>query len=250
MQLTQKQIVIAAGIGVLVLIFTLMLLGIIPGIKNPDGGPVTKGVLSVWVIGDDFRTYDAVAQEFYKKYPEVNVEYQTFGNDEAFYENNLINALAAGRGPDIFMVRNNNIAKYVNKTVPAPSSIINSGTIRSLFPNTVTLDFVLNDAVFGIPFSLDSLALIYNRDLFNEAGVVFPPTTWEEFTDTAKKLTVYGTGKQIVRSGAAFGGANNITNAPDIISLLMLQAGTTMVDKKYSQSLFNSKQGLVLYSFS
>lgn len=47
----------------------------------------------------------------------------------------------------------------------------------------------LNGHVYGIPVSIDSRALIYNRDLFRRAGLTHPPRTWDELKTYAVKLT-------------------------------------------------------------
>lgn len=43
--------------------------------------------------------------------------------------------------------------------------------------------------VWGIPWCLDSMWLVCDWPLFEEAGIEEPPETWEEFMDCAKRLT-------------------------------------------------------------
>ncbi len=248
MQLTQKQIIIVGGIGTLIVIFVLMFLGIIPGLQNSGTGPVTRGELRVWLLGETEETYSAISETFASRYGGVTVSYRIF-TDEERYESALLDALAAGAGPDVFMVRNNNVSKYVNKILPAPPTIITAQGIRTLFPQVVSDDFVWGDAVFGLPLSVDTLSLIYNRDLFNEAGIILAPTTWEELTAAVEKLKREDGSKNITRAGAALGGAYNITNATDILSLIMLQTGTEMVNEDYTSALFASPQGESALSF-
>jgi ABC-type glycerol-3-phosphate transport system substrate-binding protein len=58
---------------------------------------------------------------------------------------------------------------------------------------------------------MDSMVLYYNKDMFNAAGIVAPPTTWQEFQDDVKKLTLVDATGNIVRSGAAIGTAQNVS---------------------------------------
>jgi multiple sugar transport system substrate-binding protein len=48
-----------------------------------------------------------------------------------------------------------------------------------------------NGKVIGVPALVDNLAVIYNKKLFDEAGLEYPKDdwTWEDFRITAKKLT-------------------------------------------------------------
>ncbi len=68
----------------------------------------------------------------------------------------------------------------------------------SIFPSSkkaVTFD----DKIYGVPFWGEGTALYYRKDLFEGAGIANPPDTWEEFRETAIKLTnpkqgLYGAG--------------------------------------------------------
>ncbi|MFN2744266.1 MULTISPECIES: ABC transporter substrate-binding protein [Bacillus] len=42
---------------------------------------------------------------------------------------------------------------------------------------------------YGIPFASNALALFYNNDLLQEAGVTGPPKTWDELKEAAKKAS-------------------------------------------------------------
>jgi ABC-type sugar transport system permease subunit/ABC-type glycerol-3-phosphate transport system substrate-binding protein len=45
--------------------------------------------------------------------------------------------------------------------------------------------------VYGIPTTIDSRALIYNKDLFRRAGLTHPPRDWDELRSYARRLTQY-----------------------------------------------------------
>ncbi|MCL5986858.1 MAG: ABC transporter substrate-binding protein [Actinobacteria bacterium] len=46
-----------------------------------------------------------------------------------------------------------------------------------------------NGITYSLPSYVGNLALFYNKDLFEKAGIAGPPTTWDELVDTAVKLT-------------------------------------------------------------
>ncbi|MBA2769909.1 MAG: extracellular solute-binding protein, partial [Sporichthyaceae bacterium] len=48
--------------------------------------------------------------------------------------------------------------------------------------------------MYGMPDLSSARALFYNKDLFAEAGISGPPTTWAEFEDATKKITALGNG--------------------------------------------------------
>ena len=59
-------------------------------------------------------------------------------------------------------------------------AFVNSGTYKGKF--------------YGMPDLSSARALFYNKDLFTQAGIAKPPTTWDEFRDDAKKVTALGNG--------------------------------------------------------
>lgn len=47
----------------------------------------------------------------------------------------------------------------------------------------------LDDTLYGVPFGCNCLALYYNEDMFEAAGITEVPTTWDELKEAAEKLT-------------------------------------------------------------
>jgi len=97
-----------------------------------------------------------------------------------------------------------------------------------VFADVVYNDAVFDNQIFGLPMSVDTLALYYNRDLFNTAGIPLAPTTWTEIQEAVKRLTYQDTAGALTQSGIALGTADNVDRATDIVSLLMLQNRAVM----------------------
>ncbi len=97
---------------------------------------------------------------------------------------------------------------------------------------TETVDGVTSQNIYGLPLSLDTLVLFYNRDLLNNANIPQPPRNWEDFIAHVQKLTQRDSDGNIVVAGAAMGTADNVTRYFDILSLLMMQNGTEMASKQ------------------
>jgi multiple sugar transport system substrate-binding protein len=94
--------------------------------------------------------------------------------------------------------------------------------------------------IYGLPLSVDTLAMFYNRDLFNNVGISQAPAYWnKEFLQDIKKLTRQNENKEIVQAGAALGGGDNINRFSDILSVLMLQNGAVMMNDN-NQVTFNT----------
>lgn len=160
----------------------------------------------------------------------VKVNYVQVSRDN--YESNLLSAIASGQGPDVFPVHNRALDKKTGFLLPATASQFGASQVENLFPTEVEQDFVIGGAgstpgqVYALPLYFDTLSLVYNKDVFDQGAVVNPPSTWEEFQSDVAKLKKISSSGQITRAGAAIGGSQKtVTNAVDIINILMLQNG-------------------------
>jgi len=216
----------------------------IPGLKScKETTQKIEAELEFWSIGDDQRAYEPFLDNFQSLYPGVEVNHRSFASEEA-YATTLLQSLAAGQGPDVFMISNRSLPKNIAKLAPLPSTRMNLIQLRELFPQVVEQDFAPEGRIYALPASIDTLALLYNRDLIDQAGISVPET-WEEFQSVIPRLTELEDGRRIIQAGAAIGTSNrNIEQATDILNLLMLQSGTIMVDDEYGEAKFASSEGV------
>ncbi len=201
-------------------------------------GPQYSLKLEVWGLFDDSDTFDEIFDSYRKVNPNIaEINYRKLTSDN--YKKELVDALASGQGPDVFLIHNTWLNQFKDKTSPAPAEILNEQTFRNNFVDTVISDFLFEGKVFAVPLTVDSLGLYYNKDLFNEAGITNPPTTWEEFVQVCEKLSQISSDGRILQSGAAIGTAYNINRSSDLLGLLMLQNRTQMVDLNSRNATFN-----------
>ncbi len=242
MNLTKNQVVIIGVVGLVILILILVFFGILPGLKKEDPKTSIKTNLEFWGVFDSLESYNSALAAYKAVYPGITVNYRRF-TDAVGYEQVLLDALAAGEGPDIFMMRNQALPRDINKIVPVTQTKFSILGLRNLFPQVVESDFVSSGSVYALPLSIDTLALYYNREHLDQAAITSPPSTWEEFEETVPKL-VKKDGDEITRAAAAIGGSlDSMENAPDVLSLLMLQAGTKMVSDDFTRAEFATRRG-------
>lgn len=240
--MTRTQVIIV-GIGVaIVLGVILVFLGVLPGLKKDSE---QKATLEFWGVEPSSAFTDALA--LYKQaHKKVEVRYRQF--DEATYEPTLVNALAAGKGPDLFMVHNTWLPKHFDKMLPFGDAQITPKQFQDLFPRVAEQDFAPDGAVFALPLYIDTLALLYNKDIFDRKGIALPPGNWTEVQDAIMKIREVDTGGRVTLAGAALGGAATVDHASDILSLLMLQTGVEMVANDFSRARF-AGDGLTSLNF-
>jgi len=215
--------------------------------------------LEYWRVFDEPDDFSDIITEFRKSYPHININVRKFRLDE--YENALLRALAEGRGPDIVSIHNTWVNQYKNVITPMPESITLPTTvtdgrqqtimlrsqaspslrdIRNNFVDVVVDDVIRDGNVYGLPLSVDTLALYYNKAMLTRENIPLPAATWNDFKEHVKLLTIQDKNGNFVQSGAALGASRNINRAPDIVSILMMQNGTEMVNKS-GRASFNAR---------
>ncbi len=229
-----KQNFIKIGIVALAVMYTAQACNLLGG---GGGGRRENLELVWWKPFDDPRYIQPLVEEFQRAFPQIRVTYVQ-KNIET-YEDELIDALAAGSGPDIFSLHNDWLPKHKEKLAPAPSAVLSLREFRENFVAVAAADFLADDKIYGLPLAVDVLALYYNKDLLASAGIPRPPETWEELVKMTPKLTRVDQRGNFQRSAVALGTADNINRAPDILGLLMLQNGTAFYSPDRLQATFD-----------
>lgn len=228
-------------LGLVVVFFVLVFIGVIPGLKsdNPSAGQEIS--LSFWGV-DKPSAIQPVIDSYVGLNSNVKITYRQI--DSSSYEKTLIDALATGQGPDVFMFNNNWLLKHGNKAMPAPASQISADVVASLFPAIVSQNFVSGGSVYALPLYADTLALLYNKNILDAAGIAVLPKTWDEFRSVIPSVRKFNQFNQISRPAAAIGGsAKSVDNAGDLINLIIAQfsGGADKVAEKDSGVRFGKE---------
>jgi ABC-type glycerol-3-phosphate transport system substrate-binding protein len=220
--------------------------------------------LVYWRVFDDSDAFSDLIADYNAAHPNISVSYRKLNYNE--YEQKLLEAMAEDRGPDIFSIHNTWMRGYQSKLLPMPPTVTLpyttvSGTIKkdiitalkttktvsirelqSQFVDQVSADAVIpdfnsetgvsTDKIYGLPLSVDTMVLYYNREILNAAGIAQPAKTWTELQEQVKKITKQDFNGNVTLSGAALGAARNIERSTDILSILMMQNGAQMLTGK------------------
>lgn len=237
---TNRLFYILAGVIAFVIFLTVILI-----IRNLGGGGSNQPVtLQFWGVFDQKSVYDPIIRDFQAQNPNVRIVYRSFSYED--YERSLLDALAAGTGPDIFMMHNTWLPKHGDKITPLPEEFPEYGSLMTLkdfqdqFVDVAAQDLVSNNKIYGLPLYIDTLALYYNKDLLNNAGITRPAQTWEEFNSDVETITDLDGAGNIIQSAAAIGTARNINRSTDILANLMIQSGVRMTDADNTSATFSS----------
>jgi multiple sugar transport system substrate-binding protein len=254
---------------VLIIFSSVTLAGCGVGFKTP--APKKSITLNYWRVHDGPDAFTDIIAKYRQIHPNITINYKKLRFEE--YESALLNAFAEDRAPDIFSIQGTWIKKYINKIQPLPaqttldyqtlegaikkevvwtkktSKSMTPKRLKEAFTDTVSNDVVyrladkatkkVEEKIVAVPLSVDTLAMYYNRDLLDGASITKIPEYWNnEFLDDVKKLTKQDKNGMITQSGAGLGGSLNIERYSDILTLLMMQNGATMMEGE--RILFNT----------
>jgi len=222
--------------------------------------------LRFWTVFDERDAYTDIINAYKQLHPNVTIEFRMLRYEE--YEKELLEAFALDEGPDVFSIHNTWVSKYQNLLDPMPRTITvpyrkTVGTVKKeevtelvtqnmytpnqmsqLFGDTVAQDTLrlhnvgteddpeMVNGIYGLPLSLDTLALYYNKDILNNAGIAVPAAYWTDIQEQVEKVRRTDADNNVLVAAVPIGTAKNVERSFDIMSLLMMQLKTQMINDK------------------
>lgn len=126
-------------------------------------------------------TFKGYIEEFQKSYPNVNIEYEGITD----YANDITTRLTTGDWGDICMipttVDKNELGNYFTK-------MGDKATLASIYEENMLNNYAYQDSVYGIPSMANAQGIVYNKKVFEQAGVTELPKTPDEFLDALQKI--------------------------------------------------------------
>ncbi|MDP6659882.1 MAG: extracellular solute-binding protein [Candidatus Pacebacteria bacterium] len=201
------------------------------------GGQEEVGRVEIWGTYDQ-GAFQRISQVFNENTDDFDgVSYVE--KNEATFTDELVEALASGRGPDLFFLEHPLILRHRDKIIPIPFDIVSRRAFRDMYVEASEL-FVDPEGVIALPTSADPLVLYWNRSIFSNEGVSSPPRFWDEVLVLATdRLNVRDDTGNVSQSAIALGEYQNIDNAKEILSMLIMQAGGGVVASNEAGELFS-----------
>lgn len=155
------------------------------------GGTLAQTTLDFWSWRtEDVEAYEAFIAEFEAENPDIQVEFTPYRNTE--YNTILSTALQGGGGPDIVHLR-----AYGGLEPLAEAGLLVrlDGEVEALqdFDPEILLGATNREdgGVYGVPFALQTVQILYNERIFEELGLE-EPQTWDELLAVGDALQEAG----------------------------------------------------------
>lgn len=206
----------------------LILIGV--GVFASFGGIGSNSIGKVVIWGtEDRKIMEGIIAEF-RNIDGSFQEVSYVEKNPATYQNDLLNAMAAGTSPDLITLSENSIYPFEDKLLTIPYRVVSQSSFINSFIDGAQI-FLTSEGVLALPFKVDPLVMYWNRDLFASAGIAVPPQFWNELLQLAPKITSLDAGSNIKRSAVALGQWQNIAHAKEILSTLFFQTGENIIHR-------------------
>lgn len=129
---------------------------------------------------------EAMCAAYTQQHPEVSIEVQVTSWNE--YWTKLEAAATSNQMPDIFWMHTNELLKYADNGMLADCSDI---VEKDKF-SEVSLSNAMgsNGTLYAVPKDKDTVGLVYNKEMFDAAGVAYPDEnwTWDDLVSASEKI--------------------------------------------------------------
>lgn len=156
-----------------------------------------KGTLQYWVLAylpnggnATGKLMDAAVANFTKANPDIKVEVTGYTGDQAGFTK-LTQAVQGGSSVDLFRLPSDILPLLVQDNLVAPIDTFLTADDKGDMITSVLDSTRINGKAYAWPLWVPPVGMYLNLDIFKEKGVDPPkmPWTYEQFVDTAKKLT-------------------------------------------------------------
>lgn len=171
--------------GLAVTVAGMMVFGLTACGGSGDSKESGKLVFQIWDAGQK-AGMEKLASAYMEEHPGVKIEVQATGWDE--YWTKLEASATSNSMPDIFWMHSNQMYKYADNGILADCSDIVETDKYS--ENAVANAQGSDGKIYGVPKDKDLVVLVYNKELFDQAGVSYPDDewTWDDMADASEQI--------------------------------------------------------------
>jgi len=161
----------AIGVGALIAGSMILLGGCASGGSGDDSGDSGDSgdstPITVWVDIERKPALEPVAKSFTE---DTGIEVKLVTKDFATVDQDFISQVPTGKGPDIIVSPHDKLGAYVAAGVVAPLEL---GDVADGFAEASIQAMTYDGKVYGVPYSIENVALVRNTDLVAEPAATF-----------------------------------------------------------------------------
>lgn len=213
--------------------------------KDAEG---ERRVVTIWYDGTEEESVKRLEPEFETLHPDIDLQFEVVPYSDLSTKEMV--ACQSEVGPDIMWQSyawTNSFAKMGLLTSYTPYLEKSEAIDLANDFDPVALELgTVDGEIYGLPWSMEAMCLVYNKDMFREAGLdpEKPPTNWEEVIEYSQKLTIDRDGDGTIDQ-YGYGLVGNLTGntwfrfVPELWS-----AGGEVANADMTEGTLNSEQAI------
>ena len=232
--------------GLLLLVFTLVLCLVVAGCGSNNkpgetGGDSAKKDVKldfVWFSdGDEGKVMENIIADYKKENTHVDIQLiEVAYNDLA---TKLKTMISGGKPPALARISTSEIGSFSNFAVDLGEQLGGVDSFTTQFIDSIKPYYVIDNKVVASPMDVTANGIMYNKTLFDQAGVTVPTSsddiwTWDEFNASLKEV--------MDKSDAKYGLVWDFT--PHRWSTLLYQFGGSMINPEGTEGTINNEAGI------
>jgi multiple sugar transport system substrate-binding protein len=203
-------------------------------------GPSATINYAMWGDATELKNQQKIVDAFHAKNPSITVKVTV--SDWTTYWDKLQTSLAGGDAPDVFLMDGPLYPDYQtrNQLLDLTPLITRDGFDTSQLADLAVKDFIAPDGhLYGLPRDLNTIALFYNKTMFDAAGIAYPDASWDwaKLVEVATKLTKTSGG-----TTSQWGFYTETSDMENFWSSLVWQAGGDILSPDKTKVVINSAE--------
>lgn len=164
-----------------------------------DDGKTNVVFWNSWTGGDG-ETLEALVNKFNEESDTVHVEMTRTTS----FSDMLQTSLPTGEAADLVLLSTNEITRYKSYLRSMDDIWENTGLKEEDFSPAYLNMCYNDDTLYAIPFQISTYMMYYNKDLFEQAGIEEVPTTFDQWTEAAEKISALSTEENPIYGSGLF----------------------------------------------
>lgn len=152
-----------------------------------------RETIEFWGLGREGEVVQSLIPAFEREHPGVHVVVQQIPWTAAHEK--LLTAFVGNATPDVAQLGNTWVPEFValhallrlDSLVAASAEVHRASYFQGIWETNV-----LDSALYGIPWYVDTRLLFYRKDLLARAGFATPPTTWSDWLAAMRAMKAQG----------------------------------------------------------
>ncbi len=158
------------------------------GTGNADAGAGEVVIWSYYETKQQKEGLDRLVEGFNNRQKDYVARWEYQGPSSEF-KKLLSIGVAEGSLPDVVIIDNPDMRKYVELGIfeDITRTVEADYDLTEFYPEVIS-SVRYDGRYYGVPFCCNNVGLVYNKDMFREAGME-PPGNWEQFLHAAEVMT-------------------------------------------------------------